>query len=334
MDAAPTPSGVRVATRALFGRVSRMSAPLIVPMNEAAATPGVKAPALFCVHSIVGIGVSDFLPLARRFTGSVRVYGVQAPSDRMEEEGFGASVSALADLYAAAIVKAHPSGAIVLAGWSAGAAVALEVARSLRGLGREIALLVAIEGAPEFPDAVLRPSDPRYWIGVARNVPAWLKGGRGVEQPLTILLRWTRAFAGRLAGLAKRRDSEAAPRLQRLVSLDRYPAAQQRFMARLYDALMDHVPQPWDGPVVVYEARAVLTLPQYLERWRIVAPHAVQVRLEGNHVSMMTEPWVAHLARDLEARVPTKAPAGEDDPRARREPGARGAARGTDHCAG
>lgn len=319
MQAVPTPSGVRVATRALFGRVSRKPAPLVVPMNEAAATPHLDAPALFCVHSIVGHGVSDFLPLARQFTGSVRVYGVQAPSDRMDEEAFGASVSALADLYAAAIVKAHPSGPIVLAGWSAGAAVALEVAHSLRALGREIALLVAIEGAPEFPDAVLRPSDPRYWLGVARNVPAWLNGGRGLEEPLTILLRWGRAFGGRITRRAERRDVEVAPRLERLVSLDRYPAAQQRFMARLYDALMGYVPRPWDGPVVLYEARAVLSLPQYLERWRMVAPQAEQVRLDGNHVSMMTEPSVAHLARDLEARIAANAVAGEDETGAGRE---------------
>lgn len=324
MQAVPPPSDVRVATRALFGRVSRKPAPLVVPMNEVAAAPHLDAPALFCVHSIVGLGVSDFLPLARRFTGSVRVYGVQAPSDRMEEEGFGASVSALADLYAAAILKTHPTGAIVLAGWSAGAAVALEVARSLRGLGREIMLLVAIEGAPEFPEAVLRPSDPRYWIGVARNVPAWLKGGRGMQQPRTILLRWARAFAGRLSRLAERPDMQVAPRLERLVSLDRYPAAQQRFMARLYDALMEFVPAPWDGPVVVYEARAVLTLPQYLERWRMVAPQSVQVRLDGNHVTMMAEPWVAHLASDLEARIAAETLAGEDQTRMRREPGAGG----------
>jgi thioesterase domain-containing protein len=309
MHAASSSSGVRVATRALFGRVSRRPAPVVVPLNEAAATPHPEGAALFCVHSIVGHGVSDFLPLARQFTASVRVYGVQAPSDRMEEEAFGASVSALADLYAAAIVEAHPKGAIVLAGWSAGAAVALEVAHGLRRLGRDIALLVAIEGAPEFPRQVLRPSHPRYWVGVARNVPAWLQGGRGMEQPLTILLRWARAFAGRLARSGARRGTEVAPRLERLVSLDRYPPAQQRFMARLYDAVMGYVPCPWDGPVVVYEARAVLTLPQYLERWRMVAPQAVQVRLDGNHVSMMTEPRVAHLVRDLEGRIAGRIPA-------------------------
>jgi thioesterase domain-containing protein len=303
METAPTPSDVRVATLALFGRVSRKPAPLVVPMNEAAATPSLGGAAIFCIHSIVGLGVTDFLPLARRFTGSVRVYGVQAPSDRMDEEGFGASVSALADLYAAAIAEAHPSGAIVLSGWSAGAAVALEVAHSLRSLGREIALLVAIEGAPEYPDLVLHPSHPRYWFGVVRNVPAWLDGGMGVDQPLTILLRWTRSFAGRLARLAEPRASEPAARLERLVSLDRYPAAQQRFMALLYDALMDYVPRPWDGPVVVYEARAVLTLPQYMKRWRFVAPQAEQVRLDGNHVSIISEPWVAELARDLEIRI-------------------------------
>jgi polyketide synthase 13 len=324
MQAAPPPSDVRIATRALFGRVSRKPAQVVVPMNEAASGPAAEGPALFCVHSIVGVGVGDFIPLARRFAGSVPVYGIQAPSDRMEEEGFGTSVSAVADLYAAAIVKAHPSGPIVLAGWSAGAAVALAVAHSLRSLGHEIALLVAIEGAPEFPNAVLRPIDPRYWIGVVRNVPAWLNGGQGMAQPLSILSRWARAFAGRLGRRPERRDWQVAARLERLVSLDRYPVAQQRFMARLYDALMAYDPRPWDGPVVLYEARAVLTLPQYLERWRIVAPHIEQVRLDGNHVSMMNEPWVVYLVRDLQARIAAAPLAGAERAGDRREPGTAG----------
>jgi thioesterase domain-containing protein len=295
---------VAVATRALFTRVSRKPAPLVVPMNEAAASPRAQGPALFCIHSIVGVGVSDFLALARRFSGAVRVFGVQAPPQRIEADpDFGASVQQLADTYAEAIIEAQPAGPIVLAGWSAGAAIALEVARALRRRGREAAFVAAIEGAPEIPAAVVGPWDPRYWLGVVRNVPNWLKAGHGLEEPGVILRRWAKSFSGRLGRLAARRTPEVAPRLERLVSLERYPASQRLFMARLYDALMEHVPEPWDGPIVVYEARAVLTLPQYFERWRWVAPQAERARVAGNHVSIMHEPAVAGLAHDLEKRI-------------------------------
>lgn len=297
-------TGLRIGARALFARVSRRSMPLIVPMNERAACPRDAGPALFCIHSIVGVGVSDFLALARRMGGSVRVFGVQAPQHRVESEpGFGASVEALADIYAGAIAEAAPEGPLIVAGWSAGAAIALEVAHHLRDRGRHVALLAAIEGAPEIAGVGLRPWDPRYWIAVAGNLPAWLRAGRGMEQPLTILRRWARSLAGSARRLAARSRREVAPRLERLVSLDRYPPAQRRFMARLYDAIMTYDPRPWAGPLVVYEARAVLSLPQYLQRWRRVAPQAVRAPLEGNHVSIMSEPRVADLARDLELRI-------------------------------
>ena len=55
------------ASRALFARVLRKANPVIVPLSEGALDPHSEGPALFCIHSIVGVGVTDFLPLARNF---------------------------------------------------------------------------------------------------------------------------------------------------------------------------------------------------------------------------------------------------------------------------
>ena len=76
-------------------------------------------------------------------------------------------------------------------------------------------------------------------------------------------------------------------------------------MVRLYEAIMRYRPRPWDGPVVVYEAaiKPAITLPQFLERWRMIARQAERVRLQGNHVTIMREPRVAQLAADLERRI-------------------------------
>lgn len=292
------------AARALFTRAVRKASPVVVPLSAAGADEPGEKPALFCIHSIVGAGATDFLPLARNLGENLRVFGVQAPLQRMADPSFGASVHALADIYADAIVESQPSGAVVVAGWSAGAAIAIEVAHSLRARGREVALLVAIDGAPEVAVG-LRPWDPRYWIGVAVNLPAWAMGGRAIEKPAEVLARWGRSIVKGIGQVGSRRTSEAAPRLQRLVDLSRYSLAERQFMVRLYNAIMDYAPQPWDGPVVVYQARAVLSLPQYVQRWRSVAPMTERAVMEGNHVTIMSEPRVANLARDLQARIAT-----------------------------
>ena len=307
-----TPSGLDVdaptvaATRALFARLSR-NARVIVPLNASASDPRARNPALYCVHSITGAGGTDYLPLARQLDASVRMLGVQAPPRRMEEPAFVAGLAELADVYADAIAAAQPCGPLLLAGWSAGATIALEVAHRLRMRGREIALLVAIDGAPEIPGGV-RPWDPRFWLKVARNLPAWFADCREMDKgfPVTNVVRRV-TFCARNAGrLVRRHKPEVAPRLERFINgIDRFPAAQRQFMSRLYDAIMGYRPQAWDGPVVIYQARVspVLAPPQYLERWRRVAPRAELRILDGNHQTMMIEPKVADLARDLEKRI-------------------------------
>lgn len=298
-------AGAMAASRALFARVSRKSQ-VVVPLNASAADPDAQGPAIYCVHSIAGAGGTDFLALSRHLNASTRLFGVQAPPKRMEEPDFGGDVPALAAVYAEAIAEAQPSGPIVLAGWSAGAAIALEIAHGLRARGREIAFLAAVDGGPEIP-AGLSGWDPRYWLAVVANLPTWFVDSRAMDQgfPATTLIRLAKAFVSRLRSLAARRRPDVAPRLEGFISLDRYPAAQRQFMSRLYEAIMVYRPRTWDGPVVVYEARIgpALALPQYLERWRSVAPQAKRTLLEGNHLTIMREPRVANLARDLEGRI-------------------------------
>src|SRR5215472_7857288 len=55
-------------------------------------------------------------------------------------------------------------------------------AHSLRIRRREVALLVAIEGAPEIAGVGLRLWNLRYWISVAVNFPTWVVGGRCIEK--------------------------------------------------------------------------------------------------------------------------------------------------------
>jgi thioesterase domain-containing protein len=291
------------AGRSLFARISG-NAKVLVPLNASASDPKATGTSLYCVHSITGAGGTDFLALARHLDGAVRMFGVQAPPKLMADPQFGARVPELAEIYADAIMEGQPSGPIILAGWCAGAVVALELGRHLRARGREVALVVAIDGSPEIAGGA--PLwHPRYWLKVVRNLPAWFVDCRAADKgfPFSNLrlrasecIRWARR-------LAARQQPEFPPALGRLVSgFDRFPAAQRQFMARLYFALRAHRPQSWDGPVLVYEAKVspVLVPAQHLERWLQVAPRAELTLLKGTHATIMCEPRVADLARHLE----------------------------------
>ncbi len=297
------------AARALFARISRRSTRIVVPINDAAADPESPAPSFFCVHSLSGAGGADFTALARRMGGAVRFFGVQAPPARLEEEGFGADLHALGASYAEAVAATAPTGPIRLGGWSAGAPIALVVAHQLRSMGREVDLLVAIEGGPEIPHEGLSRLDPRYWLRVAANLPAWWTDSRKMSSdfPQGPAWRFLVAMVARLrfgsSGSAARARAET--HIAQFGSMDRYPRSHQRFMRRLYAAIMSFRPDPWDGPVVVYEAsiKPAVTLPQFFERWRMIAAQVERVRLEGNHVTVMRDPWVAQLASDLARRL-------------------------------
>ncbi|HLI67221.1 MAG TPA: thioesterase domain-containing protein [Caulobacteraceae bacterium] len=296
--------------RSLFARVSR-KARVVVPINDAAADPKNTAPAFFCVHSLSGAGGTDFIALANRVGDGLRIFGVQAPPKRIDEPMFGATVPSIAAIYADALSDAQPAGPIHLGGWSAGAPIALEVAHQLRRLGREVGLLVAIEGGPEIAHDGVRRWDPRYWLRVAANAPAWWRDTRSMKPdfPLGDAIRFARSIGARVRRGGGRGEGRvrASEHIEQFGSMDRYPAAQRQFMVRLYDAIMQYEPAPWDAPVVVYEAsiKPAATLPQYLERWRMIAPQAERVVLDGNHVTIMREPWVGQLAGDLKRRIGT-----------------------------
>ncbi|CAN7568386.1 thioesterase domain-containing protein [Phenylobacterium sp. LjRoot219] len=296
----------QAAARALFARVPKKNAQIILPLNASAAAAEAHKPAVYCIHSITGAGGTDFVPLAQHLGEEVRVFGVQAPPERMQDAAFGASVCSLAGHYATVIAEAPPSADLVLAGWSAGAVIALEIAHQLRARGRNVALLVAIDGAPELDRAGLRRWDPRYLLAVLARLPAWWRDTRAMEPRFRASsLRRFRSILVRLRRAALLGGPQPTPGLKGLVDLHRYPPAQQQFMARLGDALKAYAPQAWDGPVIVYEARITPAhrLPQYLARWRCVAPQAEAVVLDGNHFTIMREPRVAALARDLRTRI-------------------------------
>ncbi|MGI5216607.1 AMP-binding protein [Nocardia sp. CA-290969] len=112
-------------------------------------------PPLFCFHSAVPLAWC-YAGLSRRITDRP-VYGVQSPMLTGDEPG-PATAEALADRYAAEILRVQPEGPCHLLGWSLGGQLAHAVAVRLRALGREVAVLAMLDSVVFPPDA---PPPPR-----------------------------------------------------------------------------------------------------------------------------------------------------------------------------
>jgi thioesterase domain-containing protein len=144
-DALPPEEGFSTVVAADGGAAFRSLVPL--------KTGGERAP-LFVCHGIHG-GIWHFLRLAEALGEGIPVYGLLG-------RGFGgdgpvpATMDDMITAYADELERFRPSGAIHLAGWSAGGWYAYEMARRLARRGRTVGLLALLDTqrGPRLPSAV------------------------------------------------------------------------------------------------------------------------------------------------------------------------------------
>jgi thioesterase domain-containing protein len=305
----PSPMTVTRNTTALLGRASRNSDRVILPINDSALAKDAQSPAFYCVHSASGVAGTDFLALAQLFEPSIRFYGIQAPPKQIQDVNFGGSVESLADYYAEALVKFQPKGPIVLGGYCVGAIIALEMADNLRARGREVGPLIVIDGVPENTGVALRWT-LRNWIDVASNLRGWLVHGDLMRNRTLRSLAWSLtnnaySIAKAAVGLKRGQKLGGGYSIEGMMDLSPYQPPHRLFIDRLFAALFAYVPKPYSGSVVVYEAKItpLLYLPQIGRTWRAFTPQAEVVDIIGTHISMMREPYVDSLAKDMRMRI-------------------------------
>lgn len=226
---------------------------------------------LHIVHGAGG-GVLFLHPLARALDGERRVVGIQArgidgrdePDDRIDQ---------MADRYVEVLRAAQP-GPYVLAGYSGGGLVALEMAERLRDAGDEVRGVILIDSVP--PGC----AEPRRRVRV-RNVARHLAAGR---------LRGVSPYLRDMAGRGFRRRPLVAPDVEEdHVNLfdhfstvaERHPLSRYRGRVDLLKADQVWPIQPWDyywGP--------------YIDDLRITS-------VPGDHFSMFDAPNIDHLAAEV-----------------------------------
>lgn len=275
------PARIEALINVAFKReVIRKVTDVIAPLNDFSCSLP-----LYCVHSIVG-AATEFQHMARLLGSKQKFYGIQVPTERRNAE-FGRSIRELGRYYADELVRFQPEGIFLLAGYSIGATIALEVSQQLIARGREVGLLAVFDGELFNTGAEMSPLNPIYGLKLLRNVPRWI-----VDELIKNRQRFATKMAARLKPAASKTPGKNWHRphaVEQFVNLDGLSPDHAAFVKALYESHLDYVPTRYPGRVLVFVAKtqALLRLRQVKAAWAKVAPSSEICEVAGTHLSIM-----------------------------------------------
>ncbi|MEU1305658.1 amino acid adenylation domain-containing protein [Streptomyces shenzhenensis] len=272
-------------------------------------------PPLFLVHPMGG-NVLCYLPFARHLPAGQPLYALQAAG---ADPGMAPlrSMRELADSYVAALRRVQPHGPYTIGGWSFGGFVAFEMARQLTAAGERIAGLIVLDTVAATPGDRPRHSDDQLLTWFFWEMLLTLGGRSPVLE-----------IPAELSGLDEKFAfiADAAARSGVLPAGSTSAVVERLF--RVYEsnwsAALAYTPEAAGVDLTLIRARD--PLPEVLRSmhdsvgsryrdtdngWGLLTGRRVEVvQVPGDHLSIMKEPYVEHVARtvgDLISRRPDAA---------------------------
>jgi thioesterase domain-containing protein len=263
---------------------------------------------------------SDYLALAGMMDSRQPLFTVYLPSERRTPE-HGSSVEKLAEYYAESITQFRPTGPLAVGGWSAGGPIAEAVARRLQNSGREVRLLVIIDG--EIPSAPVPPLNAfqimriNYYrvFNLALDltdfskdvVRGWRAGAsfasaaRSGWKNSRLAVKWMKlkALFRAMTGSADGRDLHPA---EIASDIARFPPAHRAFAIALHEAVGSYVPEKgYAGDVLIFESTKEpgRSMERVVEKWSSIARNARAISVEGSHLSIVKNSHGLPLAQEL-----------------------------------
>lgn len=261
---------------------------VLVPLQTAGSRPP-----LFLVHTTPG-DVLGYGNLIYHLGSEQPCYGFQSLG-LLESKRSHQHIQGMAKHYVDELRSRFPQGPYYLAGWCYGGIVAVEMAQYLLSEGERVALLALLETVAPRPS----PRVFRYYLHrfgcFARMKP----------------LQWVRYFRKKAAF---RREVQIANRM-RFRRLEASPSASHEMLeernnrlARLehvyntnLHALRSYRPRFYPGRLTLFNAQEIDSgvIPDPVNAWAGLAAEIEVYSVPGDHDSMLTEPNVALLAREL-----------------------------------
>ncbi len=247
----------------------------------------------FCVHPGGG-HVLLYLDLARSLDDDRPFYGLQSAGLDGQAEPL-TDIGEMASRYLVEIKTVQPAGPYYLGGWSMGGMVAFEMARQLQANDETVALLALID-----------VSQPAAAAGAASAAGAesntflhFFAQDLGLsldELPPTFAGMDTHAQIAVILEQAK-----AANKMPPDVTIDQVAQMLRVFQAN-FAAMLSYQPQTYAGPVVFLNAAGSPNRDQPDRGWAAwVAGPWQSMELPGDHFSLVRQPHVQALARQLRA---------------------------------
>jgi amino acid adenylation domain-containing protein len=269
--------------------------PTLIPLQ-----PMGQLPPLFLAPGIGNENVA-FIRLARRLAPDRPVFGMV--------EGYeqGArSVGELADEFAKKIRRFRPVGPYHLGGYSSGSSVVIEVARRLRAEGASVGVVAILDHPnPASGYHAKLPWRPTQFVRFLSNLARWLRQPGNLKMDYLV-----RGMSRKARYLWKVLMSRMGPlgvpqpqfELADVIDAATYPDRWREQMSAALAARRGFTPEPYPGPLTLFHAEIRPFLCSFDPHlgWSDVASGGLELHeVSGNHVSMLHEPQVQSLARQL-----------------------------------
>ncbi len=245
----------------------------------------------FCVHPAGGTAIC-YIDLARHLGQEQPFYAFQARGLNGDED-MDASIEAMASHYIDTMRTVQPEGPYLLGGWSMGGVIAFEMARQIKERGEEVALLTLFDAGlpsqselsgPKVDDAQLLHLILNEMLGDA----VWLS----MDYLRTLDLDEQLKYVMELA----RKANKMVPD---------YRLNQARALFNIFknnaSLVRQYGPRPYPGRIVLFRPAEADNDTNPARGWDRLAEGGVETHtVDGTHQRMMSEPYVAALAEQLE----------------------------------
>ena len=205
-----------------------------------------------------------------------------------------------ASVYLSAIKTRQPKGPYALTGFSYGGLLAYEIACQLLAEGEEVNMLAIIDcGITRRIQATSRTLALKTWLALPKTFPSWLRE----ELRDHSVSHWAGNIRRRVRRLryGLRWDGENRVEVEDIFESGTIPTQNQQLMKTVFAAFRDYRPQLFSGRLFLIKAksRPLLRAEQQDLGWKQVAQDVVMHEVQGNHETILREPNVHELARQL-----------------------------------
>jgi amino acid adenylation domain-containing protein len=269
--------------------------------------PGGSRPPFFCVHG-GGAHVIFYYPLAKRLGLGQPFYGLQpkALSVHDPDDPHVRSVEAMAAHYIDELREIQPTGPYLLGGASYGGMIALEMAQQLAAAGERTSLLCMFDTYG--PGYYARPTGLRRLVYAPRE--AYLRLEHHVGSLAMLPSGRRNAYLRDKVDKALTEAAEALDDAKRQVARGVFtrlgrPVPRDLDVVRnlVNEAIRRYIARPYEGKITLFRARrqAPGTADDPTLGWGAIARGGLAIHpMPGYHASMISEPRVGVLARELE----------------------------------